>query len=55
MTDRAVLVIGDSLAAAADDLHIWVSSRDARRLAPRIVELLEVAGYQITHEGDPEP
>jgi hypothetical protein len=42
-----VLVLGDMIAAAADDLGVPLGSRDVRRLAPHIVELLELAGYCI--------
>jgi hypothetical protein len=52
--NRAVLVIGDMLAAAADDLDVRLTTRDARRLAPRVVELLALAGYEITRP-EPEP
>ena len=55
MTDRAplpVLALSDCLCAAADDLHVALTSRDARRLAPHVVELLELCGYtiQFDHE-----
>jgi hypothetical protein len=50
--DRAVLVIGDMLSAAADDLNVALTSRDARRLAPHVVELLNLAGYQITYDNE---
>jgi hypothetical protein len=46
-TDLAVLALGDMLCAAADDLAIPLSSRDARRVAPHVVELLGVAGWQL--------
>lgn len=44
-----VLVLVDMLCAGADDLGIRLTARDARRLGPRLVELLEVAGYEL-HE-----
>jgi len=52
MTDLAALVLGDMLCAGADDLHVHLSSRDGRRLAPHVLELLAIAGWQLvpTHE-----
>lgn len=41
------LVLGDMIAAACDDLGVPLGSRDVRRLAPHIVELLALAGYHI--------
>lgn len=46
----AVLVLGDMLAAACDDLHVPVTSRDVRRLAPHVLELLALAGWELDHD-----
>lgn len=45
--DLPVLVLGDMIAAACDDLGIKFTSRDIRRVAPRVIELLALAGYRI--------
>lgn len=41
----AVLVLGDVLAACADDLGVPLRSRDVRRLAARMHELLLLTGW----------
>ena len=46
------VVFGDMLLAAADDVTIALTAADARRLAARIAELLELAGYELVHPED---
>ena len=48
--DLASVVLGDMICAAADDLAIALSSRDARRLAPHVVEMLGLAGWELIHQ-----
>ncbi len=50
MTLDAAVVLADMLAAGADDLGVRLTSRDARRLAERTIELLELAGYVIDRD-----
>lgn len=46
-TDLAVLALGDQIAASADDLGVRITTRDARRLAPHVLELLALAGWEL--------
>jgi hypothetical protein len=43
----APIVLADMLCAAADDLGIALTRRDADRLADHVLGLLEVAGYEL--------
>jgi len=46
--DHVALV--DALCGAADDLNFTLRRRDAQRLAERLVELLDAAGYTLTNQ-----
>lgn len=51
-TTTAAVVLGDMICAAADDLGVPLDFRSIRRLAPHVVELLALAGWEIERCGE---